>query len=563
MKRSVVRTLLVSTLVVGTASRPTPSWADCSAPYFHPKIDFPVGASGPHGAVVGDFNEDGHLDLAVATTAGGVSVLLGQGGPAGSVGFAQAVSYAAGSNPTGVATGDFDEDGILDLAVANTTSNTVSILKGQGSSGVGNGTFAAAASFPAGPGPYRIVVGDFNEDGILDLAVANNKAAQVNVLIGLGLDGVGNGQFAPPVPYSIPNLSTSIASGDFNQDGITDLVATCNYSSSLAVLTGGGSGGVGNGTFLVAYSVPATAEPFVVAVADVNGDGLQDLIDGDGSNHGVGVMLQRRRRVRGRLDLQPESAVRRPRHRRLQRRRHPRRRGGRCGQCHRLGQPRQRIRRIWFAGGLSRGRDRIPPRGRTVQRRRRDRRRVLQLQREQCVRPARNLPGVVTTAATHGVGAEGHRRARRSERSGRPRIRHLAGQRLRRGRALRHSRLPRVAPHPRGDRRGAGAPLADQGDALGEPRSLDDRLLGVARGSASAEVRGVRLHRGHDAGFDGGQQPVHAVPRHRADERRGHVLYVERRQRLLGRQHPAGIGVIGGGPVGRLGRVAAVAAQSR
>ena len=82
--------------------------------------------------------------------------------------FSPAVSYPVGVNPQAVVTGDFNGDGRLDLAVANSSSNTVSILLGNA-----NGTFQAAQNFATGVGPNSLAVGDFNKDGKLDLVTAN------------------------------------------------------------------------------------------------------------------------------------------------------------------------------------------------------------------------------------------------------------------------------------------------------------------------------------------------------------------------------------------------------
>jgi hypothetical protein len=120
---------------------------------------------------VEDFNGDGKTDLAVADEAGGsVSVLWGKGDGT----FEAALSSAAGSSPTSVAVGDFNGDGIPDLAVANLNSGNVSVLLCNG-----DGTFQPAVNYALtgspyySPYPFSVVVGDFNRDGVLDLAVAN------------------------------------------------------------------------------------------------------------------------------------------------------------------------------------------------------------------------------------------------------------------------------------------------------------------------------------------------------------------------------------------------------
>src|SRR5205823_860128 len=92
--------------------------------------------------------------------------------------FSPAVSYPVGASPQAVVTGDFNGDGRLDLAVANVSSNTVSILLGNA-----NGTFQPAQNFATGVGRLSLAVGDFNGDGNLDLVTANANSGDVSVLL--------------------------------------------------------------------------------------------------------------------------------------------------------------------------------------------------------------------------------------------------------------------------------------------------------------------------------------------------------------------------------------------
>src|SRR2546426_8404533 len=92
-------------------------------------------------------------------------------------GFATPTNYNAGSGPYWAVVADFNGDGRPDLAIANSGSNNVSILLGNG-----DGSFAAPVNYAAGAGPVSLAVGDFNRDGALDLAVANSGANNVSIL---------------------------------------------------------------------------------------------------------------------------------------------------------------------------------------------------------------------------------------------------------------------------------------------------------------------------------------------------------------------------------------------
>ncbi len=197
--------------------------------------------------------------------------------------FAPARTYAVGSYPVSVAVGDFTGDGILDLAVASSGSDAVSVLRGNG-----DGSFAPAQTYVVGYHPSFVVVGDFAGNGVLDIAVTvTGVAGTVSVL-----RGNGDGTFAPTQTYAVGPEPAAMTVGDFNGDGIPDLAVT-GYDSvngTVSVLLGNG-----DGTFQAARNFPAGADPASVAVGDFNGDGIPDLVvanDGiTGGTPGVSVLL--------------------------------------------------------------------------------------------------------------------------------------------------------------------------------------------------------------------------------------------------------------------------------
>ena len=234
----------------------------------------------PFSLVVGDFNGDGIQDLVtVSETDNTVTVLLGNG----SGGFTPPLSAppALGFSPQFVAVGDFNGDSIQDLAVLNyegtlvTDNGSVSVFLGDGGGGF---TKAAGSPIAVLIDPYMVVVGDFNGDGKQDLAIPASTSDNIHVLLG---NGAGGFTAATGSPFATGHRPYYAAAGDFNRDGIQDLVVATG-DGNVTVLLGNGLGG-----FSLSAGSPfalATPQPFSLVVADFNGDGIQDLAAADYSS---------------------------------------------------------------------------------------------------------------------------------------------------------------------------------------------------------------------------------------------------------------------------------------
>ncbi len=224
------------------------------------------------GVALGDFNGDGLLD-AVLMNSGNIGIFIGNGDGT----FQAQVTYTV---PQGipVAVGDFNGDGKLDIAVGD-QNTSIGILLGNG-----DGTFQPVITYSAGYTAEGIVIGDFNNDGKLDIATANFDDNTMGVLLGMG-----DGTFPTNVSYSTGNNSQpyDIAAGDFNGDGIQDLAVSGLFgaTSSHVFL------GVGDGTFQASIGVDTGFYNLGITAGDFNGDGLDDFATTNYIYGSIGVEL--------------------------------------------------------------------------------------------------------------------------------------------------------------------------------------------------------------------------------------------------------------------------------
>lgn len=214
--------------------------------------------STPDAVAVGDFNNDQEQDMVVANqVSNNVTVFLNSEKSPGN--FEAGISSktgSAGKSPVAVAVGDFNNDHNLDVVVANSTANTVTVMLGDGT-----GHFSSSKAYSTqGKNPTAVVVADFNNDGYPDIAVTNAGSGTVSVLLN---DGSGGFTPASGSPYAVGNSPSAVATGDFNVDGYADLAVTNAADNTVSVLYNNGiSGGfstqkayaVGNGPSGVAVA---------------------------------------------------------------------------------------------------------------------------------------------------------------------------------------------------------------------------------------------------------------------------------------------------------------------
>jgi len=230
----------------------------------------------PNDIVIADFNKDGNTDLAIANTeVSFLTLLLGNG--KGQFQQAEKSPFIVHAKPHthGIATGDFNGDGNLDLATDNWGMDQVLVIFGDGKANFGNETF-----YPVGKRPYqRLRVADINKDGKPDIITTNLEGNNATVLLGMG---AGKLQEAPGSPFPAGDAPFGVAVGDVNGDGNPDLAiansptitSESKGKDGLTILLGDGSG---NFSSLQGSPFLTGKSPSRVAIGDLDGNGINDI----------------------------------------------------------------------------------------------------------------------------------------------------------------------------------------------------------------------------------------------------------------------------------------------
>jgi uncharacterized repeat protein (TIGR01451 family) len=258
------------------------SYATCSSPTFRGPFITPLNTTSTGTMATADFNEDTFPDVMFSEGDGNFVLLLSDGRG----GFAEP-RYFAENNPSGVATADFNHDGHADVAMFNTNAPPANPTEFAVALGDGTGNFPERAVqdvFVPLAGAFTIETGDFNHDNHADLVVSSSNAADTTVVV---LLGVGDGTFGAPISVPAGTQPGNIVLGDYNLDGHLDIAVNNISAPTVSILRGNGEGGF---SAPQAVALPVASQR-LRQTNDVNGDGAPDLAVSTSPGGGVPANL--------------------------------------------------------------------------------------------------------------------------------------------------------------------------------------------------------------------------------------------------------------------------------
>jgi hypothetical protein len=209
---------------------------------------------------------------------------------AGTPGFANQQAFSTGSGAWCTTTADLNGDGMPDLIVANSTDGTISVLMNTATAGSSSPSYADQQIFTVGSGPSYVEDADVNGDGIPDLVVVNGDGT-ISVLINTTVPGASVASFAPQQTFPIGTMAHAVAVADMNGDGVPDLIVTNYGDSTVSVLLNTTAPGAVVASFAPQQAFYTVGGPYSVQAVDMNGDGLPDLVVSEFDFGTVSVLL--------------------------------------------------------------------------------------------------------------------------------------------------------------------------------------------------------------------------------------------------------------------------------
>ncbi len=240
------------------------------------KTDYTTGGYS-NDMTMADFNNDGYLDLAVAnnywmpTPQNGIAILLGNGNGT----YNAAIHYLSGKNFDDIHAGDLNGDGYVDLVGADRTTSSLLVMLNNGT-----GAFTNTVSYPVGSLPIGISIGDLNNNGLKDVVTANSYGSNISVLF-----NQGNAVLGAAISYPTDG-SRQLSIGDLNNDGFADIAVANGGANNVSVLLNNG-----DGTFAAKVNYVTGLYAHYISINDLDNNGWNDLIVSNRNANTISVFL--------------------------------------------------------------------------------------------------------------------------------------------------------------------------------------------------------------------------------------------------------------------------------